>query len=292
MKNIAFKLTLAIVALVVIGSLQGCGDDAPNDYQPKVYVEGYLIVDQPLEGIKVTYTQSIRDSFELERAMIKDAQVILKINGEPHTLAYQSGEKPGFALAGAVVLPETTYELEIRTKAGEVVTGKTLTPERIQWTVEPKANIHYPQDTMKLGPVDSLEIGWTRAKGIDFYLISVECLDTLNYGKYLPAPTNEMNRRCYNFNINGEEEMYRYKTTWGFISNSKSPTVWTAFKWFGPQRVTVYAADYNMCQWFVNMYFTGSTATHEKTNSVTGGVGVFGSAALATKDVFLYKNQP
>lgn len=131
-------------------------------------------------------------------------------------------------------------------------------------------------------------------EGVDYFLIRTKHLDTLNYGKYLEPPTDEPNRRCFNFLSKIKEWDFTYKnvTNWGLIGNTQTAAVWFAFKWFAKQTVTVFNADRNMLNWFINLYFNQTTATEPLMNSVNGAYGVFGSASFVEKEVFLYKNQP
>jgi hypothetical protein len=229
--------------------------------------------------------------------MIKDADVKLTHNGTTLTLIYRDGDKPGYYNPdpNLKVLPEIKYQIIINTVDGKLITSETTTPKRIVgWVREPKDIFYYPQDTLSLPKVDSLDIEWEHIQGVNFYLLNVTAKDSTNYGRYLNPPTDEPNRRAYNAlsGMEGMEAWYRNLSNWNFIANSTTPTVWMAFKWFGPQEVSIYNPDPNMLNWFLNLFFTGSTENNELLNSVNGGIGVFGSCSKIKKDVFLYKNQP
>ena len=277
--------------------LNSCEDKPPVDYTVEKYLEAYLIVDKPIEKIILMNSQPIDKKYSKDQAMIKDAEVKILSDNQEYILSYKDGENAGYYLpdASVTVKPETVYKIEIMTKDGVFLTAETKTPKRINaWVKAPKSEIYYPQDTLNLPKVDSLEIEWTPVEGTSFFLIRTLCQDTLNYGKYLPVPTNEANRRCYNLFSKNEnaEPMYKNPTNWGLIANNKTATVWLAFRWFGLHDVSVFNPDPNMLNWFINIYFTGSSETNPLLNSVKGGFGVFGSASVLSYESFLYKNQP
>jgi hypothetical protein len=295
MKNIInYSKLLLITAISVI--FVACEDPVPNDYIEDKYVEAYLLVDKPIENIVLKRTQPLNQKYASENAMIKDAIVKLSYEGKTIQLSYRDGENPGYYYAdeSELVKPEVLYELHITTSDGKVITASTRTPKRFDWVDEPKSRFHYPADTLNLPAVDSLKISWTPVEGVDYFLIRTKHLDTLNYGKYLEPPTDEPNRRCFNFLSKIKEWDFTYKnvTNWGLIGNTQTAAVWFAFKWFGKQTVTVFNADRNMLNWFINLYFNQTTATEPLMNSVNGAYGVFGSASFVEKEVFLYKNQP
>ena len=296
MKNFINKsYILLVLALAVFVS--SCEDTPPVDYVQQKYLEAFLIVDEPIEGIMLLNSQPVNTKFDKSNAMIKDADVKLVFNGTTHTLIYRDGDKPGYYHPNPEikVLPETKYEIIINTPDGKLVSSETTTPKRIGgWVREPLDFVHYPQDTLKLPRVDSLEIEWEKQQGVNFYLLCVTAKDSVNYGRYLNPPTEEMNRRAYNAlsSMEGMEAWYRNLSNWNLIANTSTPTVWMAFKWFGPHDVSVYSPDPNMLNWFVNLFFTGTSENNKLMNSVQGGIGVFGSCSRINKEIFLYKNQP
>jgi hypothetical protein len=68
--------------------------------------------------------------------------------------------------------------------------------------------------------------------------------------------------------------------------------VWPAFKWFGPQEVTIYAPEGSFVKWFKLTHFGGNGQYDPLLGNVSGGLGVFTSASLASQKVLLLKNQP
>jgi len=73
-KHYSYLVFFAVFAIL----LSACEDAPPTDYIQQYYVEAYLIVDEPIDGIKLQRTLPIQDSFKLEKALIKDAIVKIK----------------------------------------------------------------------------------------------------------------------------------------------------------------------------------------------------------------------
>ncbi len=270
-----------------------CEDPAPNDYQPRLFVEAYLFVEEPINGIKVLQTQPIDRVYSENDALIKDAKVIIIEGNDTLILQYSDSQPKGYFNSDTSykVKAEKEYKIEIFPKSGGKISGITKTPGRTKWIKSPPSTLQYPKDTLSLSKSDDLEIEWEPVNKVNFYLVRVTCLDTLEYGIYLNPPTDEKNRRCYNA-FQKYEQMYYNNTMWGFVGNTKSPTVWLSFKWFGKNNVDLLVPDDNMIKWYMSIYFTNSTYHEPNFNSVVGAEGVFASAYVLRADVFLLKNQP
>lgn len=285
------------VALALVTVLAGCEDAPPSDYVPEYVVRGYLLVDQPIRDIQITHSQSLTDTFKVERSIVSDADVRVIVDGRTLQLQYRAtGNGPG-----EYYLPDTTelvqpgkrYTLEITTKDGAELTAQTLTPQRFDWVRPPAGRVIIPKksDPAYLKPPDSLDLIWTEDAGLPEYLISVRALDTSGYGKYLAPETPEPNERVNPDLDEFDENRYNEMTRWGFIAGTRTPIVWAAFRWYGPHEVVVYAADRSFINWFKMTQWSGNPEYDPLLGNVQGGIGVFGSASVIRADVMLLKNR-
>ncbi len=290
MKNINLLIILLGIAVLLLSS---CEDEPPTEYTPYNYIEAILLVDEPVTGLRIIETQPIDIKYSYENAAIKDAVVKLKSGGETIDLVYADGENPGYMDPDShIVQPNSVYDLEVTFPDGSKAAGRTYTPGRFDWIIKPKDILYFPKDTINLPGADSLKISWEEASFLGIYLLSVKCLDTLEYGKYLEPPTNEMNRRTFSLFNDNDSEYYEIKN-WVMMANTETPTVWMAFKWFGKQQIELYAPDYNYYRWFMQANnMQGSTEYVPLLTSVEGAIGVFGSASVIRYESFLVKNQP
>ncbi|MGE3800302.1 MAG: DUF4249 family protein [Candidatus Kapaibacterium sp.] len=285
-----------IITLIAFGAVifAGCEDPIPTDYIPEYVFTGYLIVDEPVRNITLTRSLSPLDTFEYSKATVSDAAIRIWNNTDTFDLVYIPSDTGVGSYQGRdlemLVKPGTEYFMEATMPDGTVLTSSTVTPERIEWIQAPREMLQYPVDTLSLPSPDSLKLIWTPSPGVTEYLISVEALDTLNYGSYLEPPTGESNRRIERF-FEDNAPRYNDVVRWGFLQNTQVNVVWFAFKWFGQHEITVYAPDPAMLEWFKQVRFGGNQFQSLLSN-VEGGVGVLGSASVVRQNSFLLKNQP
>lgn len=278
-------LMLAVFSIIFVS----CGDDIPTDYKPENFVEAVLLVGEPIRNISVIRTQPIYHPYDYYKSFIKDAQVIIRGDGREFPLRFNFDTlNPGYFFDDEEYLVKANieYSLEVTLSDGKILTGKTTTPGMNEWVKRPSKFIQYPIDSTSLPAGDS--ISWQRIAGYDYYLIAIVCLDTLEYGKYLDPATNEMNRRIYK--PFASERQYKDVSQTAFVPNTKTPIVWSTFKWFGMHEVIVYTPDWNFARWFIQNVGQGSV--NPLLGSIEGGIGVFGSASAIRDTAFLKKNQP
>ncbi|MBX3044737.1 MAG: DUF4249 family protein [Candidatus Kapabacteria bacterium] len=284
MKKLLF---IIVISLLVIS----CEDPVPTDYIEDFVVEGLLIVDDPIQNITLMKTQPLNSIFDFDSSMVRDANVKIIGDEREFQLKFRTREDGGvgyyFDDTTYKVKSGVNYKLEITLNNGKFITGTTFTPPTTQWNYRPASDtLQFPLDTLNLGESDS--ISWQRAPGYDFYLISIENLDTLNYGIYLNPPTDEPNRRIYR--PFGNPDRFREPVTIFPIPNTRTPIIWNAFRWFGKHRITIYVPDWNLLRWFLQAQGRGDA--DPLLTSVDGAIGYFGSASALRYDFFLRKNQP
>jgi hypothetical protein len=295
MKHFLSILKISVITLFLF-TITSCEDLPPTSYTVEYVVEAYLIVNQPIQNIVISHSLPTTDTFKIENSIVKDARVEITGGGETFMLNYRTTAKGGeyfFPDTTKLIKEKTLYELHVTTNDGRILTGKTITPQQISWIVgkEPKSVYQYPSDTLNLpSDNDSLVFAWTKAEGLSEYLISLQALDTLEYGKYLTPPTPELNRRMGRFYDQTDNPQYKETTLYGFLQGNSSNVVWNAFRWFGKNQLTVYAADDNFNRWSKSRWV--GNQYDENLGSIKGGVGVFGSASIATQPIFLLKNKP
>ncbi|MGQ9819394.1 MAG: DUF4249 family protein [Candidatus Kapaibacteriales bacterium] len=266
--------------------LFGCEDPVPTDYIPQYYVEAFLIVDQPIDLIRIQRTQPINDTFKLSNALVKDAVVKILVDEKELLLNYRDTGNIDFRGyyyfdTSYKVEPNKIYKLEVITADGKKITGVTQTPERFQWTKLPPDTLIFPTDTINFKDKQPVKIKWTPVTNMFYYFVVSHCLDTLEYGKYLNPPLELKNRRIYRPNPNIDADV----TNWDAIPNTEYQIFWLLFKWYGKHKIYVYAPDFNYLRW-VLQHFRGSQI-NPLLSSVDGAIGVFGSASRISSNIFL-----
>lgn len=313
-KNINFSRT-SLLRLVVAGivamTVQSCGDPAPTAFIPETTVEAFLIVNNPI-SIKIYRTQSVEPNSVFNYAnQISDAknaveQAVIEELDDQNTIVQTiplqfrprviaPNPETGFdSLQGdwfnpQVVKPLTTYRLRITMKndvgGGEAI-GTTTTPAVLVVNERIQKVLQYPKESsLPAGPT----ISWTVAplkngSEIIEFPLSVRCLDTLNYGKYLAPETSELNARTNNlkqFEDSTNKAIWLTTTRWGFVQSTSVKTIFTAFKWFGKNEFSLYAPDKNFLDWYKATQFAGRRSYNPTFASVNGAAkGVFASASV------------
>ncbi len=289
--------SLRIIFLTAFAALilTACEDSPPTDYIPVPYLEGYLLVDEPIDNVVVAISQPLTEAFHYADMMTADAEVVITANGVDYPLEYRVRNgvgSYGFPDTTYRVAPETRYSIRVRLSDGSSMTAETTTPKRIGWTIPPRAVLQYPQDTTELFSPDSLRIAWSSGTAAE-YIIRVSVLDTLGYGTYLSPPTAEINARTNNVPFEDPEDPSFYtKTRWGFVQTNQAPTVWAAFRWYGRNEVAILSPDNALLDWFKATQWGGRSVEYRpEYSNVQGGTGVFGSASVAAQEVFLLKRK-
>lgn len=288
-------LLLIIVVFPALLFLTACEDQPPTAYVPVPFLEAYLIIGEPIDNIVVARSQPITEPFDYSRMMVSDAEVIISTEDQEYRLMYRVRDGVGsyyYPDTTLLVLPETQYRITVQIDDGSVMQAQTTTPKNVVWTIPPRDVIHYPQDTTQLYSHDSLRVAWTSGNSPE-YIIRVTALDTLGYGTYLQPPTDEINERTNNLPFETPRSQNFYtKARWGFIQTNQAPTVWMAFRWYGRNDVSILATDTSLLEWFKATQWGGRSVEYrEQYSNVIGGVGVFGSASIISKEVFLVKRE-
>ncbi len=145
--NSIVKYIVMLATVVSIAFISGCESNLPHEYIEKNYVEGFLIIDQKIEGIKILQSQPLDKQYNVENAWIKDADVKIISGGKEMELLYREQEPRGYFLpdTGVKVLPDTKYRLEILLKDKTLITAETNTPaSRFEWVRPPVEYMQFP----------------------------------------------------------------------------------------------------------------------------------------------------
>ncbi|MCZ7557671.1 MAG: hypothetical protein M5R41_14835 [Bacteroidia bacterium] len=289
----SLRLSMLLVPLAFV--LLACEDQPPTDYDPKPFLEVYLIVDEPIQNVIVGISQPITQKFDYAAMMDRAAEVVIQSPEGSYALQFMIGDgvaSYAYPDTSVRIKPETEYTIRVRTSDGSVMTARTVTPKRMSWIIPPREVLQYPQDTTILFSPDSLRISWTSAS-VPEYLVRVNVLDTLGYGKYLQTPTDETNERTNNLPFEDPDDPQFYTSTrWGFIQTTQAPTVWAAFRWYGRNEVAILAPDKALADWFKATQWGGRSVEYRpEYSNISGGVGVFGSASVVAREVFVLKRK-
>lgn len=276
------KIFLFFICLILIS----CMEENQDKFSEDTIIEAYLIVGEPIKNVRITHTIPILDTFKLENSVIIDAKVyVFSKNGDTIQLEYDNNNFYYHAINQNYLIKENEeYHLFVIVN-NDTIIGKTFTPKSFKWIKRLPDIFQYPKDSILLN--DIVKLSWENPGALNYYHVTVKCLDTLNYGIYLDPPIDELNRRVTLFG----NRAYAYKNTTrhGLAPSNEGSMVWTSLQWYGMQEITIYNPDYNWFRW-LGQYYQGEY--NQLLSSVSGNKvkGVFGSATAIRDTFFILKN--
>lgn len=285
------RVMLSIALLLGLG-LSSCVDNNLAEYKPETVVEAYLIVNESIENIRVMKTQPLNASFNFDDYDVKNATVQIIGDGQTFDLQYDNENNTGYFYADKEykVKPNVEYSLNIKMPDGTIITGKTMTPAQTKWNKKLPSKMQFPVDSTNQVGKDFLS--WDKANMASNYYLTVACMDTLEYGKYLDPPTDEKNRRtctiANKFGKNSKKDFNEYVTT-VFLRSNAAPVIWSLFRWYGKHALSVYALDDKMMKWMLQNH--NQKDLDERLSTIDNAIGCFGSASVIRDTVFIIKNQ-
>ncbi|MBK7985470.1 MAG: DUF4249 family protein [Ignavibacteria bacterium] len=290
--------TYIVIVFTIVGTVvfNGCEDPIPTDlYVEQTLIEALLTVNQPVEGVLISRSTPIADTFRFEDSFVRDAQVMIYSDKDTMRLVYRQGRFSSEYYCPdttKIVQPLTRYNLRVQMQDGRVFTSAMTTPSPFVWKQKLPDILQFPKDTNNLQRPDfNVFTSWEPPQNQNDFVLRLRCLDTLEYGKYLNPPTEERNRRVFRFFENTRSARYRNTAQYIFLGNATaSPVAWLAFKWYGKQEVSVLVPESNYLRWF-KQRFGGNTFNPLLTNIEGGAIGAFGAASEIKHEIFILKNQ-
>jgi hypothetical protein len=261
--------------------LWSCTSVTETTFTPQIVVQGYLYANEPLDSIVILQTIPIGSSTGNDR--ITNATVTITSGDSVYPLHEHSVVAPGTYTSDypVTIQPGKTYSLRVEA-LGQVATASTTVPLAIHLdsakldgqmlSLINTDTITYPTT------VDSLQsagiyLWWSPSSGCAGYGLEALSLDT-NADTILDAVTTAL----------GDSAMFGQYSF--FILSTNEQVVWPQFTRYGLNVVRALALDKNYEDFVLALYISGSQFDNS-TLDVSGGLGVFGSAARASKMVYL-----
>lgn len=254
-------ITSTIMAAAALG-LVSCTDNGLA-YQSETVVEAYLYVGEPIRDIRVYRTQDLSGPVDERAASVTNAVVTIVGPDGPTHLRFVDDDRGGHYEATdrtIRVAPSAHYALNVDI-VGAQYTGSTTTPGVTTWVTPIADTLHHPLAD---------EFAWQGDGGDGHWLVSFTCTDTT--GGRLPHM---------------DAKQPPLSSTY-FTTVPRSAMQWGSSPWFGPYRCVVYTSDANLFKWFTAVGL-GGPFYDRRYSSITGGIGVFGSASRVEASVIVAK---
>lgn len=296
------NIFLLLYSLLIFSS---CGESTveigPKTYEPKIVIEGYLMPDKKVEGIKITRNIPLNVKVDQSTLVQSDADVRITDlqTGKQYKLTYIP-EKFSFGYTGSdlTIGFGKSYKLKVLT----TIDGKTLSASSI--TTVPKEGFKILRASSNIGTM-----GY-REKDVNGNLKFFSCLfspsaNTNYYFLSIVALNASDSTFIYDnafLNVKPEDvkkylDSYKYRVDWIQNVNSLASSIqynidWIAFWFYGDYRIIAYAGDDNFNAFALThkdvQDFDGNL--HEPRFNIQGdGIGVFGSMIADTVFVRIKK---
>jgi len=278
---ICYPLSTIHFALLTL-LLVSCNPVNDATYTPQIVVQGYLYANEPLDSIVVRQTIPIGSSTGNER--IANANVTISTSDTTYTLHEDASFKQGgrYVSNGTITIqPGKTYSLQVEALS-QVATASTTIPLAIQLDSAKLDGISLSlknTDTITYPVlVDSLQstgihLWWSPSQNSAGYGLEALSLD--------PTADTILDPVTTSLGDSGAMGRYRF-----FITSTDEQIVWIQYTRYGLNEISALALDQNYEDYILGLYLSGSQFNNS-TLHVTGGLGVFGSAARASKKVYL-----
>jgi hypothetical protein len=269
------------IALVTIVIFSSCSSVTESTFSPQIVVQGFLYANEPLDSVVVRETVPISATSGNDR--VTGATVTITSGDSVYPLHEHSVSEPGRYTSNypIVIQPGAIYTLRVEA-LGQVATASTTVPGAIHLD-----SAKLDDRTLSLTQVDSItyptivdslqspgiHLWWSPSSGSDGFGIEALSLDS-TADTILDAVSSA---------LGDSAAMGRYRF---FILSTDEQVVWPQYTRYGLNVVRALALDKNYEDFILALYLSGSQYNNS-TIDVSGGLGVLGSAARASKKVYL-----
>ena len=262
------KRLLLIAILIISASCSTTPTDSLGEYTPTLYLEGYLIAGQPVDGIYVGTTTPLLQTFAREDVGLPEATVILHVDGVDHILNSIGGGS--FSNLDLTVKAGKTYTLTAETSLG-TLTASTDVP------LPPSLSI---SGTDLSADLTSISVSWQGVTEAGY----ITTRKSVALGESIPV-TFQFGGRfggAAAFDTTGfgaRRDSLAQAEQWRFLREATSTTInFNSFTRFGTYTLVVFTLDGNYGDFLVSSQ-QDPRLLDEPRFSVQGGIGVLASMA-------------
>ena len=298
--SIIFKLAILIL-------LTACESATQSNYKSYYVVESYLVANRQLPQVRLSTTNPINNVYSFEDVAVANAEVQIRLLQDDlstidEVFTYSSDSAGIYnAILEHKVKPARTYQLHISLNEGtDIITANTFIPEFFE-VISQIPDIIVYQSTEQLEITLSETSSFTDQSVFIFNTLAqqpiYENLTPLYYDFYVQEKDSvEAEKRLAEFSITSSGLLNEAN-----FSNNTDGTVtirypWLAVAFFGDNKLVASTVDNNIYDFLrsASVQLGGSTLSpgeiQNTINRINGGIGIFGSMASDTIDVFIKRN--
>jgi hypothetical protein len=131
MKRLKIYFNLMILTIIVL--LSGCEQTVENPelpYKEQLVIRAVLEAGKPVDNIEITRTLPLLESYSIDKALVKDANAVIKVGDTTYTLIFDNYSEKYKCES---LIPEVgkKYFLEVKSK-NITATAWTIIPEQVE----------------------------------------------------------------------------------------------------------------------------------------------------------------
>jgi len=286
-------LLLLSLSVIVLGCGEAVVDISDQPFEPKIVIEGILIPEQPITGIRINRNFPLNTRVDRTDLPIRDAEVTLiddagvrfELSFDTDNLVYIY---PGSDL---IIDYGRSYTLEVTaTVEGQELFARSTTTVpvpgfRILESESTLGSMRY-RERDETGRLINFEIAFERSPGTDFYALSLLATDADVSTFIYENPFCDCDEQDVMEDFTDFRAIFSWVQDTPLDPGASSIEIFSFFTWFyGEYRAIVYAGDKNYKDFLVTysevQEIDGNF--HEPAFNIEGdGIGVFGSAIADT----------
>lgn len=264
-----------------------------EEYEEQYVVESYLIAGEPLPQVRITTTSPFDQEYLPVEVSVSDANVTITLQDEdetPQDIYEYSETRPGIyemPQNNTLVTDQRTYKLKITfPDSDHIITSKTTVPEIFETLSQDSDSVVYQSDVQ-------LQASFSKSfypNRQSYYIFATQALEPDNYETtpfWKMADSETSSLTVINSGIINEENY----TVDGDKLTLRYP--WLGFAYFGPNKITTYAIDDNVYDFYrsQSVQLGGSTLSPGEIPNIIynmdGAIGIFGSMSGASIQIFI-----
>jgi hypothetical protein len=237
--------------------------NSPDQFDQKIVIQGYIYSGSKNIDVQVRKTISIDEKYSPEKSAVSGANVNLTVDGKTFNLIERTSNKGTYFIQDSLIIQSgKTYILNVNTTEPKgTITAQTIVPDTFHII-----NVNVSRDTINFENEDVIKVTleWTESENSEGYKIAV-------------------------FKATDDTASLTLWLSKGFIINDKYKITVPIFSEkgrFSPKYILkVCAIDKNIFDFALS--FRGEGESSEPTYNVSGGLGVFGSLAVDSVEVYV-----
>lgn len=291
----------SLASLIILLFVGGCELYPQDEFEEDYVVESYLVANRTLPQVRISKTVPVDERYNFTDAAVNDANIEVRLldeSGEGIEQRFPFRRQSAgiyVAIGPHKVLPEREYQLHVAfSNSDKEITGTTFVPGDFITQTEVDSILYQDPQQVTISTTKSFYPGRQ-----SFFIFTVEALKPVpdDLTPFYADQVNNQDTEIANFytNSSGIVNEENYDVNDDGTSTLRLP--WLAVAFYKENYIIASAIDDNMYDFYrsQDVQTGGSTLPPGELQNVIynleGGIGVFGSLASDTVEVYIKRNE-